>query len=180
MQIQKVQSSNPSFGYNPTVNAKLMHKLSSTKKNKAYCDYLKSLCFATNQTELKLRDAEKRNMPELQDRLTRIFLPIKVILTDLIDTYYPKLEYKRKELETYADEVVTRNLDEDSQNDLRVKGDLGVYKGALYENIISESTILPKMAKKAEETVPAGRPVFVSPFAPLGLKKVGEILDKII
>ena len=35
--------------------------------------------------------------------------------------------------------LLVANLDEDSQNDLRVKGDLGVYKGALYENIISES-----------------------------------------
>ena len=35
--------------------------------------------------------------------------------------------------------LLVANLDEDSQNDLRVKGDLGVYKGALYENIVSES-----------------------------------------
>lgn len=113
MQIQRVQSSNPSFGYNPTVNAKLMHKLSATKKNKAYCDYLKNLCVATNQTELKLREAEKKNMPQLQNRLEKLFLPIKVILTDLIDAQFPKLNYKQQEIETYAEEVVARHLEED-------------------------------------------------------------------
>ena len=35
--------------------------------------------------------------------------------------------------------LLVANLDEDSQNDLRVNENLGVYKGALYENIISES-----------------------------------------
>ena len=35
--------------------------------------------------------------------------------------------------------LLIANLDEDAQNDLRVNENLGVYKGALYENIISES-----------------------------------------
>lgn len=35
--------------------------------------------------------------------------------------------------------LLVANLDEDSQNDLRVNENLGVYKGALFENIISES-----------------------------------------
>lgn len=35
--------------------------------------------------------------------------------------------------------LLVANLDEDSQDDLRVNENLGVYKGALYENIISES-----------------------------------------
>ncbi|MBR6322654.1 MAG: ATP-binding protein [Lachnospiraceae bacterium] len=35
--------------------------------------------------------------------------------------------------------LLVANLDEDAQNDLRVNENLGVYKGALYENIIAES-----------------------------------------
>ncbi len=35
--------------------------------------------------------------------------------------------------------LLLANLDEDSQEDLRVHGNFGVYKGALYENIIAES-----------------------------------------
>ena len=35
--------------------------------------------------------------------------------------------------------LLVANLDEDSQEDLRANENLGVYKGALYENIISES-----------------------------------------
>ena len=35
--------------------------------------------------------------------------------------------------------LLVANLDEDSQEDLRTNENLGVYKGALYENIISES-----------------------------------------
>lgn len=35
--------------------------------------------------------------------------------------------------------LLVANLDDDSQEDLRVNENLGVYKGALYENIISES-----------------------------------------
>ena len=35
--------------------------------------------------------------------------------------------------------LLVANLDEDSQEDLRVNDNLGVYKGALYENIVAES-----------------------------------------
>ena len=110
MQVHQIQSQNMSFGYNSALNAKLMNDLSKAKKNKAYFESIRNLCSITNQTELKLREADKKGMPELTDRLARIFLPVKVILTDIIDSLFPNYNYKAKELETYAEEVQERNL----------------------------------------------------------------------
>lgn len=116
MQIQRIQSNNTSFGYNPLVNAQLMNDLAKAKKNKAYCKYFRDLCSITNQTELKLREADKRGMPDLTDKLARVFLPIKVILADMIDAHFPNYNYKRKELETYAEEVNARNLQDNDKH----------------------------------------------------------------
>ena len=116
MQVQKIQSNNASFGFNPQLNAQLMNDLGKAKKNKAYCEYLKNLCFSTNQTELKLREADKKGMPELTDKLARVFLPIKIVFTDIIDTLFPEYNYKRKELETYQEEMEARNLQNEEQH----------------------------------------------------------------
>ena len=43
MQIQKIQSNNTSFGYDPVVNAKLINKLEMAKKNKAFTEYMQDL-----------------------------------------------------------------------------------------------------------------------------------------
>jgi len=116
MQIQKIQSNNTSFGYNPLVNAQLMNDLAKAKKNKAYCKSLRALCSITNQLELDLRKADKKGMPDLKDKLARVFLPIKVIFTDMIDSHFPNYNYKRKELETYAEEVNARNLQDNDKH----------------------------------------------------------------
>lgn len=116
MQIQKIQSNNTSFGYNPLVNAQLMNDLAKAKKNKSYCKSLRDLCSITNQLELDLRKADKNGMPDLKDKLARVFLPIKVIFTDMIDSHFPNYNYKRKELETYAEEVNAKNLQDNDKH----------------------------------------------------------------
>lgn len=115
MQTHKIQSNNTSFGYNPVVNAKLIHDLENAKKNKSFCEAVKNLCHITNQTELNLRYAEKKRMPKLQDKLANLFLPVKAILTDIIDDMFPSYNYKVKEYETYSEEMNARNL-QDKKN----------------------------------------------------------------
>lgn len=110
MQVQKIQSNNTKFGYNITVNKQLMENLSNAKRNKAYMDVFKSLVNWTNQTEQQVKTAEYKNKPELMDKLLRVFLPIKVVLTDMIDAHFPKLGYKAHEIEAYEEDLKQRNL----------------------------------------------------------------------
>ncbi len=112
MQVQKIQSNNTNFGYNIQVNKQLMQNLSTAKKNKAYFDVFKSLVNWTNQTEQKVKTAEIENKPQLLDKLLRVFLPIKVVLTDMIDAHFPKLGYKAHEIEAYKEDLKQRNLTE--------------------------------------------------------------------
>ena len=116
MQIQKVQSNNTSFGYNPLVNSQLINDLKKAKKNKAYFENVIKFCNFTNHLELELRNADKKHMPQLTDLLARIFLPIKVIWTDILDSHFPQYNYKAKELESYQEEMEQNNLQDDKSN----------------------------------------------------------------
>ena len=117
MQIQKIQSAETgkytSFGYNPTVNASLIHNLDSQKKNKAFYKYIKNLVLATNEAEKDLRTAEKKNRGTALTLLTASFIPLKIQLADLIHTFFPAFDYRRKELESYQEEIKARNLAEE-------------------------------------------------------------------
>ena len=110
MQVQNIQKNNTNFGYNSLINARIMNDLANSKKNIAYYNYLRDLCSLTNQTELKLREAERRRMPELTGKLMSVFLPIKYVFTEMIDAIFPNYNYKNIELETYADEISSRGL----------------------------------------------------------------------
>ena len=116
MHIQKIQSNNTNFGYNPLVNAQLINDLSKAKKNKAYCNGFKDLCTFINKKERELREADKKGMPDLTDKLARLFLPLKVIFTDMVDSHFPSYNYKAKELESYQEEMLANNLQDDKQN----------------------------------------------------------------
>lgn len=48
-------------------------------------------------------------------------------------------------------------LDEESQEDLRVNKNLGVYKGALYENFVAEAFIKQKSAETDRECCRTGQ-----------------------
>ena len=112
MQVQRIQSNNTKFGFNVQVNKQLMQDLSTAKRNKAYFDVFKSLVNWTNQTEQQVKNAEFENKPQLLDKLLRVFLPIKVVLTDMIDAHFPKLGYKAHEIEAYKEELKQKNLTE--------------------------------------------------------------------
>ena len=128
MQIQKLNSisginkravksweneerSNISFGYNPVVNAELLTTLENSKKNKAFINYLKEMVYLTNKAEDDLRDAEKKNKKVLYGLLAMTFVPVKIVLTNLIDTMFPDLKYRQSEMEAYSDEVYEENLE---------------------------------------------------------------------
>jgi len=118
MQIQKIQSTDANkhkstFGYNPAANATLIHNLEIQKKNKAFYKYLKDMVSVTNEAEKDLRTAEKKNRWTLVALLTAIFIPLKIQLTDLVNTFFPNFDYRKKELESYQEEIKERNLAEE-------------------------------------------------------------------
>lgn len=111
MQIQKIQTVNTSFGYNPAANAALIHNLESQKRNKAFYKYLKDMVMATNEAEKDLRTAEKKGKITLLTLMTASFIPLKIQITDMINTFFPNFDYRKKELEAYQEEIKVRNLE---------------------------------------------------------------------
>ena len=114
MQIQKISQSNPSFGYNPELNARLVYMLENTKKNKAYSTFLRDMCVVTNNAEIELRDAEIKGKRYLRSMLISAFLPVKIAFTNLINDLYPQFNYRAKELESYDEEIKEYNIKEDA------------------------------------------------------------------
>ena len=122
MQIQKIGvnegvqgKSNTSFGYNPEANAALIHHLESQKRNKGFYKYLKNIIMITNEAERDLRTAEKKKTKRGIELtlLTATFIPLKVQITDLINRFFPNFNYRKKELESYQEEIENRNLAEE-------------------------------------------------------------------
>ena len=109
MQVQRIQSNQQTFGYNVPVNEQLINKLSSAKKNKAYYGYLKDLCLATNRAEDELREAERKEKKILFPALMAVFVPMKLLLTDMINVLFPELDYRNKEIESYSNELKLGN-----------------------------------------------------------------------
>ena len=109
----KVTDKNPTFGYNPEVNAILVHNLESQKRNKGFYKYLKNLVLVTNEAERDLRAAEKKKTKKGTELtlLTAAFIPLKVQITDLINRFFPQFDYRKKELESYQEEIKNNNLD---------------------------------------------------------------------
>lgn len=122
MQIQKIQGVNSgtgrnkgvntgvntSFGYNPQVNAELVRMFDAQKKNKAYYRYLKDLVTSTNNAEKNLREAERKDKPYLVSALIATFLPAKILLTNMVNALFPAVDYRKKELESYSEEIKQR------------------------------------------------------------------------
>lgn len=118
MQVQKigvtgVSRNNTSFGYNPEVNATLIQSLESQKRNKGFYKYIKNLVLTTNEAEKDLRLAEKKNTKKGTELtlLTAAFIPLKVQITDLINRFFPNFNYRKRELESYQEEIKNRNLE---------------------------------------------------------------------
>ena len=108
--VQQNRHHNTSFGYNKAINESLIKTLDGQKKNKAFFKYMKNMIILTNEAEDKLRDAEKKNKLNLLTLLTASFVPLKVQLTDMVETFFPNFNYRVKELETYQQEVENENL----------------------------------------------------------------------
>ena len=116
MKIDKVQSYNLNFRNDPVVNAKLINKLSTAKKYKVFCNEVKELCQTMNRIELELREAEEGKKSLLSNKLADLFVPIKSVLTNIIEFHFPKFNYKQSEIETYAGEIAIRGIKENSNH----------------------------------------------------------------
>jgi len=99
------KNKNVSFGYNPLVNEELIHTLENSKKNKAFCSYIKNLVMATNKAEIDLRIAEKNNKKKLAGLLFASFIPAKILITDMVNQLFPESNYREHEMISYAEEM---------------------------------------------------------------------------
>ena len=119
MQIQKIQiaeagRNNTIFGYNAAANSALIHHFENQKRNKGFYKSLKNMVSVTNEMEKDLRAAEKKKTKRGIELtlLTATFIPLKVQITDLVNRFFPSFDYRKKELESYQEEIVNRNLEE--------------------------------------------------------------------
>lgn len=119
MQIHQIQYNNPSFGYNVELNKKLIDGLGNAKRNKVFYNYVKDYGNLINNLEQSLRCAEKKQMPELTDRLASLFIPMKLLFTALIEYLQPNYDYKNKEMESYESEIKERNIDSEEKHWLK-------------------------------------------------------------
>ena len=104
---------NVSFGYNIEVNNSLIEALGKVKRNKAYYNYIKEMVTATNQAELSLRDAEKKEKKVLIACLSAAFVPMKIMLTNVVNALFPALNYRNKEIGSYTEEIDAKLMSEE-------------------------------------------------------------------
>ena len=110
MQVQRIQSNNTAFGYNPTVNAQLVSYLENTKKNKAFYSYVKNLVLSTNKAERDLKAAEKKHYKTLLAAMISSFIPAKIMITDMVNSMFPEFGYRQKEIDSYSEEIKQRDI----------------------------------------------------------------------
>ena len=117
MQIRPI--GNISFGYDPKLDAKLITKLSTTKKNREYCDSLLLLNSFVNDLEKKVRDAEEKGNKRLLDKLSSVFIDLKAALGAALTFSFPKLHYCDTEIENYEEEAAQKGIGKDDEHWLR-------------------------------------------------------------
>lgn len=105
MQVQKIQSSNPRFGYNQTLNVRLVKRLASKKKQLPYFKNLLELNNFTNKIEDQLRQAELNSQESLVESLASIFMELKKTIAGAVEWDFPQLKYSLIEAKTYEEEA---------------------------------------------------------------------------
>lgn len=101
------------FGYNKQLNDTVNKKLEKAKGNKELAKTLLDLNRFCNETEDRLREAEKAKNTRLVDMYSAIFLNVKPMVTEQINFRFPRLNYRKLELASYQKELDTRNIKDD-------------------------------------------------------------------
>lgn len=105
-------ANSPSFGYNKELNDKVNEKLRKAKGNKELARTMLELNTYCMETEDKLRKAEEEHNQALVDRYDALLLGVKNIVTNQINSRFPELDYRKKEIESYSiDAAKKKNLD---------------------------------------------------------------------
>ena len=105
MQIQKIQSNNTSFGYNQTLNQKVVKSLAGKRKQVPFFKDLIELNSFTNKVENQLRVAEDAGQETLANNLMGLFIDLKTSLATAIEWNLPNLKYSDIESRTYEEEA---------------------------------------------------------------------------
>ncbi len=101
MKISHVNYSTPAFGYNKELNRELSAKISSSE-DKEWSATLNSLNQLCNQTEDRLRTAEKNEAGnDVISKYTSLFLRTKEALAALVTTTFPELNFADREQKSY-------------------------------------------------------------------------------
>ncbi len=102
------------FGYNKELNDKVNKKLENAKGNKEFAQTLLAMNKMCNETEDKLRKAEKEHKTQLVDKYFDIFITMKSAVTNEIDNRFPLIHYRKQELDGYKQEIKRRHIDDES------------------------------------------------------------------
>ena len=112
MRIQRIDTTN--FGYNKRLNTKLVRKLE--KENPSVLgetSIIKDLNTLCNDTEDLLRLHETLDSDK-SDLYYNSLLPMKILLTKLVENKYPDLHFTEKEIKSYEQEAY--NLSKAGEN----------------------------------------------------------------
>lgn len=144
MRIHSIANS-PAFGYNKELNEKVNQKLRKAKGNKELANTMLELNKYCMETEDKLRKAEKEKNRVLVDKYDYLLSGIKLIAVNQINARFPELNYRKKELNTYSEELNKRKIS--NPNHWLYQLTYSMDQSDTFDTILTEITEVTKKAK---------------------------------
>ena len=107
-------SNNINFGYNRDLNEKVKTKLQNDKANKKINEKLLQLNDICNDVEEELKTASANSDWTTVNHYEDMFNVLKPYLANQFDIMYPKLNYRRTEIDTYKEELTELSKNHDN------------------------------------------------------------------
>ena len=99
MKVNDIDTS-VNFGYNQQLNKELISKCKNAKRNKEFLSTVLTLNNITNRTERLIRKAESEKRNSTVEKLSDIFIRCKFLLANVMEDFFPKLNYAMREADT--------------------------------------------------------------------------------
>ena len=109
MKVNDIDTS-VNFGYNQQLNKELISKCKNAKRNKEFLSTVLTLNNITNRTERLIRKAESEKRNSTVEKLSDIFIRCKFLLANVMEDFFPKLNYAMREADTYEAELKKRKI----------------------------------------------------------------------
>ena len=102
-------SNNINFGYNKELNDKIKARLQSDKANQKINERFLQLNDICNSVEEELKSASANSDWTTISHYEDMFSTLKPFLSNQFDMMYPKMKYRKKEIDTYKEELASLN-----------------------------------------------------------------------